>query len=80
LPLSNQAKTGSYRVAGVPSDLQQINKRSAHRAFDAWGARAAIRAGTELAALAMQTDTARAFMTNALASAKEASAGTSPAE
>ena len=25
------------RVAGVPSDLQQINKRSVHRAFDVWG-------------------------------------------
>ena len=36
------------RVAGVPSDLTQINKRSVHRAFDVWGARAAIRAGTEL--------------------------------
>ena len=43
------------RVAGVPSDLAQINKRSVHRAFDVWGARAAIRAGTELQALAGHT-------------------------
>ena len=46
------------RVAGVPSDLAQINKRSVHRAFDVWGARAAIRAGTELQALAGHTQTA----------------------
>ena len=46
------------RVAGVPSDLTQINKRSVHRAFDVWGARAAIRAGTELQALAGHTETA----------------------
>jgi enoyl-CoA hydratase len=46
------------RVAAVPSDLTQINKRSVHRAFDVWGARAAIRAGTELQALAGHTDTA----------------------
>ena len=48
------------RVAGVPSDLAQINKRSVHRAFDVWGARAAIRAGTELQALAGHTQTAEA--------------------
>jgi enoyl-CoA hydratase len=47
------------RVAGVPSDLAQINKRSVHRAFDVWGARAAIRAGTELQALAAHTQTAQ---------------------
>ena len=46
------------RVAGVPSDLAQINKRSVHRAFDVWGARAAIRAGTELQALDGHTATA----------------------
>jgi enoyl-CoA hydratase len=46
------------RVAGVPSDLAQINKRAVHRAFDVWGARAAIRAGTELQALAGHTQTA----------------------
>ena len=46
------------RMAGVPSDLTQINKRTVHRAFDVWGARAAIRAGTELQALAGHTETA----------------------
>jgi enoyl-CoA hydratase len=45
------------RVAGVPSDLTQINKRSVHRALDVWGAWAAIRAHTELQALAGHTQT-----------------------
>jgi enoyl-CoA hydratase len=57
---------------GVPSDLTQINKRSVHRAFDIWGARAAIRAGTELAALATHTESAAGFRENALAAVKAA--------
>ena len=62
----------AVRIAGVPSDLQQINKRSVHRAFDVWGARAAIRAGTELQALAGHTQTAAEFGKNALAAVKKA--------
>jgi enoyl-CoA hydratase len=62
------------RVAGVPSDLQQINKRSVHRAMDVWGARAAIRAGSELQALAGHTATAAAMRTNMLDAVKKASA------
>jgi len=54
------------RVAGVPSELTRINKRSVHRAFDVWGARAAICAGTELAALATHTEAAARFRGNAL--------------
>ena len=60
------------RVAGVPSDLAQLNKRSVHRAFDVWGARAAIRAGTELQALARHTDTAHRFADNMIESVKQA--------
>jgi enoyl-CoA hydratase len=60
------------RAAGVPSDLTQLNKRSVHRAFDVWGARAAIRAGTELQALAQHTESARRFRENALDLAKKA--------
>jgi enoyl-CoA hydratase len=62
----------AVRVAGIPSDLAQINKRSVHRAFDVWGARAAIRAGTELQALAGHTATGVAFRDRALEAAKEA--------
>ncbi len=43
------------RVAKVPSDLQQINKRAVHRQMDAMGIRAGIRAGTEMQALATFT-------------------------
>lgn len=68
----------AQRVAGVPSDLTQINKRSVHRAFDVWGARAAIRAGTELQALASHTESARTFRQNSLQAVKDAQAGTSP--
>jgi len=60
------------RIAGVTSGLTQINKRSVHRAFDVWGARAAIRAGTELQALASHTESARRFSENALEMAKQA--------
>ncbi|GAA0247725.1 enoyl-CoA hydratase-related protein [Cryptosporangium japonicum] len=65
----------AVRIAGVPSDLTQLNKRSVHRAFDVWGARAAIRAGTELQALAGHTESARAFRADALEAVKRAARG-----
>jgi enoyl-CoA hydratase len=43
------------RIALVPTELSQINKRSVHRAMEIMGLRAAIRAGTELQALAFTT-------------------------
>jgi enoyl-CoA hydratase len=39
------------RVAKIPTDLQQLNKRTVHRAMEIMGMRAAIRAGTEIQAL-----------------------------
>jgi enoyl-CoA hydratase len=50
------------RVAKIPTDLQQMNKRSVHRAMEIMGVRAAIRAGTEMQALAMTTPASRAYM------------------
>jgi hypothetical protein len=50
------------RVAKIPTELQQINKRSMHRAMEVMGVRAAIRAGTELQALAFTTDASRAYL------------------
>lgn len=50
------------RVAKLPSDLAAINKRSVHRAMEIAGLRASIRAGTELQALAFQTDSSKAYM------------------
>ena len=43
------------RVAKIAPDVQQTNKRSVHRAMEIMGMRAAIRAGTELQALALTT-------------------------
>ncbi|NWG53210.1 MAG: enoyl-CoA hydratase/isomerase family protein [Hydrogenophilaceae bacterium] len=50
------------RVAKIPSDLQQINKRAVHRQMEAMGMRAGIRAGTEMQALAMSTETTKAWI------------------
>lgn len=52
------------RVANIPSDIAQINKRTVHRAMEEMGIRASIRKGTELCALAMHTDTFAAFMSD----------------
>jgi enoyl-CoA hydratase len=43
------------RIAKIPTDVQQMNKRSVHRAMEIMGLRAAIRAGTEIQALALTT-------------------------
>jgi enoyl-CoA hydratase len=50
------------RVAKIPSDLQQINKRAVHRQMEAMGMRAGIRSGTEMQALAMSTETTKAWI------------------
>jgi enoyl-CoA hydratase len=51
------------RVALLPSDLAAINKRTVHRAMEVMGTRAAIRSGTEMQALAFQTESSKAYMT-----------------
>jgi enoyl-CoA hydratase len=51
------------RVALLPSDLLAINKRTVHRAMEIMGTRAAIRSGTEMQALAFQTESSKAYMT-----------------
>ncbi len=50
------------RAAKVPIELQQLNKRSVHRAMEIMGARAAMRAGTEIQALAFTTEASKAYM------------------
>jgi enoyl-CoA hydratase len=47
-------------IAKVPPDIQQINKRAVHRQMDAMGIRSAIRAGTEIQALAFHSQSTRA--------------------
>ncbi|NJN51091.1 MAG: enoyl-CoA hydratase [Gammaproteobacteria bacterium] len=49
----------AVRVAKVPTDVQQFNKRAVHRQMEIMGIRAGIRAGTEMQALATFTRTAQ---------------------
>ena len=48
------------KIAKIPSDLEQMNKRSVHRQMELMGMRAAIRQGTEIQALAFHTKSTRA--------------------
>ena len=48
------------RVAKVPPDIQQMNKRAVHRQMELMGMRAAIRQGTEIQALTFHTKSTRA--------------------
>ncbi len=50
------------RTAKIPTELQQLNKRAVHRAMEIMGARAAMRAGTEIQALAFTTEASRAYL------------------
>ena len=59
--LERETLAMAARVAKIPTDVQQMNKRSVHRAMEAMGVRAAIRAGTELQALALTTESSRAM-------------------
>lgn len=58
--LEEQVLAIAERVAKIPTDVQQMNKRSVHRAMEIMGLRAAIRAGTEIQALALTTASSRA--------------------
>jgi enoyl-CoA hydratase len=60
--LEQQVLEIAQRVAKIPSDLQQLNKRSVHRAMEIMGIRAALRAGTEIQALGFHQPSARAYM------------------
>jgi enoyl-CoA hydratase len=60
------------RVAKVPSDLQQLNKRSVHRAMQIMGVRTALRAGSELQALATHQRSVREVLANVAQSMKQA--------
>jgi enoyl-CoA hydratase len=50
------------RIARIPPELQQINKRAVHRQMEAMGMRTGIRAGTELQALATYSEATRAHL------------------
>jgi len=59
--LDRTVLTVAERIALVPTELAQINKRAVHRAMEVMGLRAAIRAGTELQALAFSTAASQAY-------------------
>jgi enoyl-CoA hydratase len=62
------------RLAGVPAELLQINKRSVHRAMEIMGIRTGVRAGSELQGLAAQLPAVRALLKgDAIAAVKDAS-------
>ncbi len=51
------------RIALIPSDIVQLNKRTVHRQMDAMGMRAGIRSGTDLCALGIHQQSMREFVT-----------------
>ncbi len=67
------------RVASIPSDILQINKRTVHRAMEFKGVRTATRAGSELQGLASNLQSTREFFADPSAAVKQAAkpAGTS---
>ncbi len=58
--LESEVLKVAERIARVPTDLQQMNKRAVHRQMELTGVRAAIRSGTEIQALAFHTESTRA--------------------
>lgn len=60
--LDDEVVAMAERIALIPSDIAQLNKRTVHRAMDAMGLRAAIRQGTELCALGIHQPTMREFV------------------
>jgi enoyl-CoA hydratase len=52
------------RIANIPSDVLQVNKRTVHRAMDHMGMRQALRAGTELSIVNSHSEGGREFIDN----------------
>ena len=50
------------RIARLPSDVLQLNKRIVHRGMETMGIRTAIRLGTEMCALGIHTETMARFI------------------
>ena len=63
--LEDEVLAVASRIAKVPPDIVQLNKRTVHRAMDVMGLRAAIRSGTELCSLAIHQSSFQAFITDA---------------
>jgi enoyl-CoA hydratase len=52
----------AQRIALIPSDIVQLNKRTVHRAMDVMGIRASIRSGTELCSLGTKQESFQEFI------------------
>jgi len=52
----------AQRIAAMPEDLVQLNKRVVHRQMEIMGLRTGIRAGSELCSLGIHTDSVRNFV------------------
>ncbi len=50
------------RIAATPTDVVQLNKRTVHRQMEVMGLRSGIRAGTELCALGIHTESMKRFV------------------
>ena len=50
------------RMAAIPPDIVQLNKRAVHRQMDAMGLRQGIRQGTEICSLAIHQKSFQAFI------------------
>lgn len=64
--------TVAERVAKTPPDLQQLNKRSMHRAMEIMGMRAEIRAGTEIQALGFHQRASKEYLRKLAAGLRQA--------
>ncbi len=60
--LDDEVLAVAGRITNVPSDVAQLNKRTVHRAMEVMGLRTAIRAGTEICALGIHTETMADFI------------------
>jgi enoyl-CoA hydratase len=60
--LEDQVLRVAERVAQIPGDLLALNKRTVHRALEAMGMRAGVRAGTELQALGLHQRSSQEYM------------------
>ena len=60
--LEEEVLAVAERVAQIPGDLLALNKRTVHRALEAMGMRAGVRAGTELQALGLHQRSSREYM------------------
>jgi enoyl-CoA hydratase len=67
--LERETLAMAARVASIPSDLLQINKRTVHRAMEFKGVRSATRAGSELQGLASNLETSKQFFGGDLSAA-----------